>query len=309
MNIQRLLTQIPSLYPFDLSYTPILLREGIDNDVYIFRHTNGNKVVLRISKRDVSKTIDFETKLQRHFFEHQVPVAELLPTNNGNWWGTIDGVVVIALSFVPGKNILVKPDTKPDTGYAVSAGKVLGQLHTTGLSFSYNNSERRTIFTEYQRALLRKDFISKLEGGSRFLEKVESYLKWAQEYKGNSGIIHNDYIPGNVLFNNLSVSAVVDFDWACRGPLIKDLGIALAEWSLPDGLEQHWKDIFTSFLEGYNESAPEKILPDSSLYKWICYSCLSDACTFFSDLPGDSEIKSTGQCRRYNKFLYFEKDL
>jgi len=309
MNIQQLIPQIFTLYPFDSSYTPTLLKEGIDNNIYVFKHTNGNKAVLRISKRDVTETIEFETKLLCHFFEHQAPVAELLPTKNGNLWEVIDGVVVVAFCFVPGTTISIENNAKPDTRYAYSAGKALGQLHTVGLSFTYDDSKRRTIFTEYERAILHRDSIIKLEDGPKFLDTIELYLKWAREHGDKLGIIHNDFIPDNILFDKFSVSAVVDFDWSCRGPFIKDLGIALAEWSLPDSLEHHWEEIFMSFLEGYNKSAPQKISPDNNLYKWICFSCLSDACTFFADLPTDSHISRISQCRRYRKFIYFEKYL
>lgn len=310
MDIQQLIEQILTLYPFDSSYAPTLLKEGIDNDIYVFKNISGSRAVLRISKRDVTETIEFETKLLCHLFEHQAPVAELLPTRNGDLWGVIDGIVVVAFRFVPGTTLLVENNAKPDTRYACTTGGALGRLHTAGLSFTYDDSKRRTIFTEYERALLRRNSIVKLEDGPEFLTTIESYLKWAREYKGDIGIIHNDFIPSNILFNKFSVSAVVDFDWSCRGPLIKDLGIALAEWSLPDGLDRHWEDIFKAFLEGYNTTSPDKILADADLYKWICFSCLSDACTFFADLlKKDSRVTNVMQCRRYKKFLYFDKFL
>jgi len=252
-----------------------------------------------------NKTIDFEVKLLNFLFKHQAPVPEILPTKKGDLWVVINGVTAVAFRFVSGITILIGNSAKPNARYAYSAGKALGQLHTIGLSFTYDNSKRRTIFTEYKRALLRRNFIMKLEGGRELLTTIESYLKWARQYQGDIGIIHNDFIPGNILFDKFSVSAVVDFDWSCRGPLIKDLGIALAEWSLPDGLEHHWEDIFIAFLKGYNTLAPQKISLDNNLYKWICFSCLSDACTFFADLPIDSHIKRISQCRSYRKFTYF----
>jgi len=33
MNIQQFIPQIFTLYPFDTSYAPTLLKEGIDNDI------------------------------------------------------------------------------------------------------------------------------------------------------------------------------------------------------------------------------------------------------------------------------------
>jgi Ser/Thr protein kinase RdoA (MazF antagonist) len=307
MNTQQL-QQIFSFYPLDPSYTPILLRKGVDNNMYVFKHINGDRAVLRVSKRDMAETIDFEAKLLNFLFEHQVPVPEILPTTRGDLWVVIDGVTAVAFRFISGTTILVEHNAKPDIRYARFAGEMLARLHVAGLSFAYENPKRRTIFTEYERALLRKDFIVKLKGGSEFLTIIESYLKWARQYQGDTGIIHNDFIPSNIILNK-DKTTIVDFDWSCRGPLVKDLGIALAEWSFPDGLGHHWEDIFISFLEGYNKSAPKKIPLDNSLYKWVCFSCLSDACNFFADLPTDSPIKKISQCRRFKKAIYFEKYL
>lgn len=309
MDIQKFAHKILPLYGFDPLHPPSLLREGVDNDMYVFTMADGSKGVLRLNKRDIAETVDFEAKLLNFLLEHQAPVPEILPTTKGDLWVVINGVTAVAFRFISGTTIAVEHDTKPDIRYAYSAGEALARLHVAGLSFAYENPKRRTIFTEYERALLCRDSIVKLEGGPEFLTIIESYLKWARQYQGDMGIIHNDFIPSNILFDKFSVSAVVDFDWSCRGPLIKDLGIALAEWSLPDGLEHHWKEIFMSFLEGYNKSAPQKISSDKNLYQWICFSCLSDACTFFADLPTDSQISRATQCRRYRKFIYFEKYL
>jgi len=309
MDIQKFARKILPLYGFDPSYPLLLLQEGVDNDMYVFTMANGSKGVLRLSKRNITETVDFEATLLNFLFEHRAPVPEILMTTKRNLWVVINGVTTVAFRFISGTTIAVEHDTKPDIRYACAAGEALARLHVAGLSFTYENHKRRTIFTEYERALLRRDSIVKLDGGSEFLTIIESYLKWARQYQGDMGIIHNDFIPSNILFDKFSVSAVVDFDWSCKGPLIKDLGIALAEWSLPNGLEHHWEEIFMSFLEGYNKSAPQKISPDKNLYQWICFSCLSDACTFFADLPTDSRITRATQCRRYRKFIYFEKYL
>ena len=93
----------------------------------------------------------------------------------------------------------------------------------------------------------------------------------------------------------------------------QDVGQALSLWSFRHGLEKHWDDVFNEFLRGYNSTSPHKIEINSSLYKWICFGCLSDASTFFADLvrgenwPQEGEkIKRIFQCRSYQKFLYFK---
>ncbi|PJE63371.1 hypothetical protein COU89_03695 [Candidatus Roizmanbacteria bacterium CG10_big_fil_rev_8_21_14_0_10_45_7] len=266
------------------------------------------KAVLRVSKRDISDSIAFEVNLLDFLFHQNISVPHIIPTKEGALWIKHDGLPVVCFHFIPGEALLVDVNNKPQSVYAFTAGKSLGLLHAAGRQFNYRHAKRRTIFTEYNRALHQREKILLLESGKEFLKTIERYLNWAQEYNGTTGIIHNDYIPSNVMFNGKESATIIDFDWACRGPLIKDVGIALATWSLPDGLEHHWKDVFNAFIEGYNETAPEKIMANEILYKWICFACLTDACTFFSDLPEDDpSITRIMQCRRYRKFLYFAK--
>ena len=104
------------------------------------------------------------------------------------------------------------------------------------------------------------------------------------------------------------VTAVLDFDWSCVGPLVKDLALGVVEWSFPDGSTEPWKDILNEFLRGYNTTSPEKWNFNYDFKRWIMFACLSDACTYFADLMNDKnnnkkEIKSY----MYNKYLFFER--
>ncbi|MCX6049325.1 MAG: phosphotransferase [Chloroflexi bacterium] len=307
MDMQPLIERFLPLYLCDPHQPPLLLRVGIDNDLYVFTRTNGRKAVLRLSKRNITDTIDFEAKLAQHLFEQGAPVAQILPTVQGELWTVIDLTTIVAFDFIPGAAFPVEHEHKPDPPHTYAAGEALGKIHQAGLSFTFEHPNRRTIFTEFERALAKSATIAKLEGWLNFIATLQSYQQWAQAYLGDVGLIHNDYIPSNLLFEGKSISAVVDFDWACHGPLIKDLGIALATWSAPDGLVHHWPDVFEAFLAGYNQSAPKKLAVNKALYQWICFSCLSDACTFFADLAENVlEITHVLQCRRYKKFIYFE---
>jgi len=117
--------------------------------------------------------------------------------------------------------------------------------------------------------------------------------------------VHNDYRPGNVFFGGDKVSAILDFDWSCKGPAIKDVAHALCEWSFPDAAKRHWQDVFDTFLKGYNQMAKNKIKLDNNLYRWICFSCLSDTATYFTDFANENTFKKIASSYMYQKFLYF----
>ena len=285
----------------------VLIQDGIDNAIYTFALKDNSKAVLRLSKRDVANVIDFETQLLEFLSNQHVPVAQILPTNENKLWVEESGTVSIAFEYVEGEIITVDSHNKPSKNHVLTAGRILGKMHKVSPGFTYKNSKRRSIYSEFERALGIKERILRLKSGDIFIKTLERYKSWARVYQGPQGVIHNDYIPSNIIFQNPHSGVIIDFDWACYGPLIKDLGIALCTWTSPDGLDDHWQDLFAAFIDGYNETTQESIPINKDLYKWICFSVLSDACTFFADLSIDNnEITDVKQCRRYMKYLYFE---
>ena len=64
----------------------------------------------------------------------------------------------------------------------------------------------------------------------------------------------------------------------------------------------------TTEHENRKEAAPEIIENSQYLYRWICFSCLYDASTFFADLGYENgNINRINQNRRYKKFKYFQQ--
>lgn len=302
--------QILNEYGFSTLEAPILLRQGIDNDMYTLE--NGvKKILIRISKRDLGESIIFETILLEKLNKKDIPVSKIIKTKKGRSFLNINGTTVTCFEFIEHQDIIVELDNKPELSIVQQAGKALGQLHTSCLDINIPSKNRRTIYTEVERALKIKNFIKNTyEGGKDYIEQLETYVSFAKEKDGTlkKGVIHNDYIPGNVLFNNNDLKVIVDFDWACYAPLVKDVSLALVIWSLPDNFTKHWEDVFSVFLESYNQTSPYIIKRNSDLFKWICFSCLSDSATYFADLGRENKnITRITQNRRYKKFLYFKE--
>ena len=292
------------------------LRLGIDNDVYIIQSENKGKTILRLGNRGIGEAVKFEVALIKHLIEDNVLVPKHIGTNDGRDYIVLPNQTTISmLSFVEGSSFEVEADNKPSLDMVFKGSAELGKMHASTANFKLDTAGRRTIFTEHERALAKKDLISNnFEGGQKFVDELEEYLSWAKSVQSPNGIVHNDFDPENIMFDGNQVSAIIDFEWASAGPFIKDVGQALSLWSFRHGLEKHWDDVFNEFVRGYNSTSPNKIIINSSLYKWICFGCLSDASTFFADLASgenwpqkEEKIKRIFQCRSYQKFLYFSK--
>ncbi|MBI2103502.1 phosphotransferase [Candidatus Woesebacteria bacterium] len=288
----------------DLSF----LRESPDNSVFVLLAEDGHKYVVRISKRNVLDDILFELSFMDFLALNKVPVPKILKTKVGNLFGSIDRFAIVIFEYIDGYHIEISPDKKPDLKLVAQAAQTLAKIHNISASFKTTINRKRSIFTEIERALEKEKILTeKSEGGGRFIKEIEIYSDWAKKNYKDEVIIQNDYRTGNIFFQSKRLKAIVDFDWICKGPAIKDLAHSLAEWSHPDGAKEYWKDVFDVFLENYNKLAKSEFRLDNNLYKWICFSCLSDAANYFVDLADERVYKKIAGSYMYQKYLFFRR--
>jgi Ser/Thr protein kinase RdoA (MazF antagonist) len=283
-----------------------LIRESADNKVYVVG--DSQKTVIRVSKRLLIEDVQFEHECLIYLASAGVLVAPWITTTSGEIFTCAeDGSVVTAFGFVQGHHILVDKENLPTVDQAYAAGATLGLIAKAGEGYKTNLNRSRTIYTEFQRVLENKErFIGKFSNGQEFIDNVEAMVSFAKADQSSNGLIHNDFRAGNILFrDDVAVSAVLDFDWSCVGPLIKDAALGVLEWSFPDGATQHDSKIFDSFLNGYASTSGTHPA-GKLLYQWIMFAALSDASTYFCDLLDDPEsTKTTLSSYMYKKFKYF----
>jgi len=287
--------------------TPIvLLRESGDNFVYSVGEKE--KKVLRISKRLPIDDIKFEYEAVNHLLIGGMIVPKWLMTKTGDFYSLINGNIAVLFDFLGGHHIEVDKDHLPSVTQAYNAGKGLGFMSNISSSFRSSSPRKRNIFSELERVLtFTKIFTEQFEGGKDFIDQVNKAIAFGKGQKEIEGFIHNDYRPGNVFFSdNDKFAGIIDFDWSCNGPLIKDLALAVVEWSFPDGRTEPDFEIFDSFLAGYNSVAVNKYSKSKELYSWIKFTTLSDAATYFCDLAEDTEsTKKIIRSYMYRKYLFF----
>lgn len=284
-----------------------LIRESPDNKVFLIK-TDKEKFVLRINKRNVRSDILFETTWLNYLKKHDISVVKIKKTTVGESFVINDQSVIVLFEFAQGEHIEIGLKKKPNLEKVKNAAYELAKIHNFSYNVNINIPRKRNISTEIDRALKIKDkFIKFSEGGGKFINELEFYREWAKQNENNKYLLHNDYRPLNIFFDGDKVSAILDFDCSCQGPAVKDVAHSLCEWSFPDGAKKHWQDVFTTFLISYNQMAKNKIKLDNILYRWICFSCLSDAATYFADLASENSFKKITSSYMYKKFLYFKE--
>jgi len=282
------------------------IRESSDNVVYLIKSTNNQKYIVRVSKRDIRSDVLFETTWLDYLLKQGVSVVEVIKTTNDKPFLLFNESVSVVFKFDEGQHVKIGPHKKPNLKKVENAAHELAKIHNVSLNGNINLSRKRNILTEVSRALdIESIFIKRSEGGDKFVKELFFYKNWAEKHKNNKYLLHDDYRTGNVFFHGDTVSAMLDFDWSCKGPAIKDVAHSLTEWSFPDGDEKHWQDVFNTFMESYNKTANNKISLNNELYHWICFSCLSDVATYFTDLAEEKVFKRISSSYMYKKYLYF----
>ncbi|MBP6868841.1 MAG: phosphotransferase [Candidatus Pacebacteria bacterium] len=284
----------------------ILLRESSDNRVYTAGSTN--KKILRIGKKLSVPEIHFEHQALRTLEEKAVPVPKLILTKSGDIYvETVEGEVAVMFSFVEGYHANFDGEV-PISEHTFTAGATLGMIAKAGEDFIPEHARARTVYSELERALtLRNEIETSLEGGAQLIEEIKSILELTKETTSPYGLLHNDFRPGNVFFADpKTVSGVIDFDWSCMGPLIKDLAHGAMEWSFKDGESAPNQEAFDNFIAGYNSTAIHSFTDMREIYLWTTQSALADTATFFCDrLNTDSTVRKLSSSYMYRKYLYF----
>lgn len=295
---------------YDISEkTPVIfIRESSDNFVYSVDEID--KKILRISKKSSIGDIQFEYEVLQHLAKNNFPVTAWIKTKDGNFYASTENAGVAAMfGFLEGYHVGINEENLATKEQAYTAGLALGSMAEIGKTFKPTSTRRRNIFSELERAIENEEIFKRdFEGGEKFIEEIKQAIRFGKENKLPVGLIHNDYRAGNVFFRSDSeISGVIDFDWSCIGPLIKDLALGVLEWSCSDGRTEPDFNIFDAFLDGYNSVSKEKYIKGKELYSWIMFAALSDTATFFCDrLNNPEQKKNINYSFMYQKAQFFK---
>ncbi len=213
------------------------------------------------TKRFNRQQIDrIETALQRQIIlkKHGVP-CPLLWQYGGRVIRWIDDkTVYMVMDFCPGKTL--KPDTIT-IKQMHSLGSTCAVMHKAFSQLSLHSANSLPVFGGYTMDLLWEYFNTRMINCStdnveyqKTLCALEPILKQiSTEFfdKFSKGFTHEDFQPGNILFDVDGVSAVIDFDRNCFSYIWHDIGRAILSFAL-EGNKMNVKKIY-AFLEGYSQ--------------------------------------------------------
>ena len=220
--------------------------EGSVNSNYLLETAKG-RYLLRIeevkSESEVKREIDLLTFLRKHSF----PCPHPLQDRTGRFYREYDSKCVSLFRYNEGR-VVAPARLRPSQLETI--GRALGELHVIGKGYKKGIDNR---FSFERVADLYLSVRSRLPNYfrriTRTLEDEIEYLTRYLEGKLPKGIIHGDLFADNVLFRGEKLTAVLDFEAACRGKFIFDIATAVNALCFVDG--GYSLDRFRSVLQGY----------------------------------------------------------
>ena len=256
----------------------------------------------RARGREDAYKVAFCHQIQLHLMAKQFPLPHLIGTKNDNnslfQWR---GATYELFEFIPGQNYSQSLESTSDSG------RILALYHKLLENFE----------SHYQPATGSYHMAPSVENGLRQIPKtlkqaagisdVCDYLLKSYNHAASSTdslgidhwpkqVIHGDWHPGNMLYRDNRVVAVIDYDSARQLPRVLDIANGALQFSILGGDDdvRRWPENvdetrFLKFLKGYDEVV---LLSEAELHAvpWLMIEALIAEATF--------PIAATGQFAR-----------
>ena len=225
----------------------------------------------RACGRDGRIQVDFAHAVQRRLAEHRFPVAGLIETIDGETLVEHEGRIYELFTFIQGKRF------DKSNPAAAESGRVLAHFHDILREFP-NEIETKHSFH------LKLSFVSKIgevvsqlkkHEPHEHLEGIETTVGFLQSQYENAfakvesvdfsalptSIVHSDWHPGNMLYKDGEIIAVIDFDSLKVSPRVSDIANGALQFSMRMGDAENvdsWPDSFRghtiqSLVQSYDQ--------------------------------------------------------
>jgi homoserine kinase type II len=220
--------------------------EGSANPVVLIEAARG-RFLVRLdsikSEGEVRREIDLLTFLRKHSF----PCPHPLQDRNGRFYRDYQNQCASVFRYHDGR--VVAP-SRMRASQLEAVGRTLGELHVIGKGYKKGIDNRFSFERVADMYLgVRSRLPNYFRKITRTLEDEIDYLTQYLEGKLPKGIIHGDLFSSNLLFRGDKLTAVLDFDAACRGKFIFDIATAVNALCFVDG--NYSLDRFRYLLRGY----------------------------------------------------------
>ncbi len=231
--------------------------------------TDQGTFFLRHSTVRSAEDLNFEAALLVHLVQAGFPAPTVVAASTGRPFLEMRGGLASIFRLLVGEELSRAALTAE---HCERVGGELAKLHRLGNSFSGDRPN------PYGPATVRA-WLAELQwhgdGSIRSLgEELDGLLTESQSYQGGllpRGAIHADLFMDNVKWVGDRISAVFDFEMACRDAFVLDLAIALNAWCFGDSYQP---DLCRAIVRGYQTQRALEVVEQHSLFFQVLFGAV-----------------------------------
>lgn len=229
------------------------IAEGVSNSNWLVETTgsgqSGTRFILTLYERRIDYAdLPYFLGLLDHLAAKGCPVPRTMHDRDGASWRMVEGKAAALIEFLPG----VSP-TRPTPQQAYAVGAVLANLHLAARDFPQTRANAMDFAATA--AILEAcgaDALATIDTGLPAMlghARAAAALDLAALPVSQT---HTDLFPDNVLMLGDRVTGLIDFYFACTGPMVLDLAVTHAAWCF-DGDNAYRADCGAALIRGYQD--------------------------------------------------------
>lgn len=286
------------------------IAEGVSNSNWLVETTgsagSGARFILTLYERRIETCdLPYFLGLLDHLAAKTCPVPRTIHDRAGAAFRIEHGKAAALIEFLPG----VSP-TRPTAAQARSVGEVLAQMHLAARDFPLTRANAM-------------DFVANaaiLDAcGPERLKTIHPDLPAMLDHAHTAAALdlaalpqsqtHTDLFPDNVLMLDDRVTGLIDFYFACTGPMALDLAVTHAAWCF-DGENRYRPELGSALIAGYEairplDPAERALLP--AIAKGACLRFVASRAEDWIDTPADALVTRKDPMQFVQRWHFYDE--
>jgi len=286
------------------------IAEGVSNSNWLVETTGrdggGTRFILTLYERRIDYAdLPYFLDLLDHLAGKGCPVPRTMHDRAGASFRMVEGKAAALIEFLPG----VSP-TRPTPTQARAVGEVLARLHLAAEDFPRTRANAMDF--PATAAILEAC-------GTERLATIDSALPAMLDHARTAAALdlsalpqsqtHTDLFPDNVLMLGDRVTGLIDFYFACTGPMVLDLAVTHAAWCF-DAANAYRPDCGAALVQGYQSVRPLEPAERArfaDVAKGACLRFVASRAEDWLDTPDDALVTRKDPMQFARRWQFYDQ--
>jgi homoserine kinase type II len=286
------------------------IAEGVSNSNWLVettgRDSGGARFILTLYERRIDYAdLPYFLDLLDHLAAKGCPVPRTMHDRDGASFRMVEGKAAALIEFLPG----VSP-TRPTPTQARAVGEVLARLHLAADDFPRTRANAMDFAATA--AILETCGPERLATIDPALPAMLDHARTAAALDLSAlpqSQTHTDLFPDNVLMLGDRVTGLIDFYFACTGPMVLDLAVTHAAWCF-DGANAYRPDCGAALVQGYQSVRPLETAERArfaDVAKGACLRFVASRAEDWLDTPDDALVTRKDPMQFARRWQFYDQ--